>query len=323
MDQNAKPVVPVKKDSPFDSRNRYKIFGILISIVLAFSIIFISLILLSLNATIQTEGVVVLSLIRIAFIILGTPIAILLFFVGHRIDDAKNKDVSYRYPLWVEVVGMIIGLLLGLIVSSIWIITFTLTQGIIWSNPILYLPLPVVAPLITYLCFKGTQLIYALSNKNFLRGNFKLPLLIFLLSSPVLIYSGYIMFQIFQEASYQENVTITNFKEVQLGNNYIFTANMYVPQTSEYNITASIGQTPSDDIEGAVRINGIENIDGLHNYELNKGMNPLIYYPRSTDCAYATKPAKYTYVTFNVRKVLEYRIPLAIPKRITEKIACR
>ena len=102
--------------SRFNARNKFKILSFLLSIVLVFAIIIVSFILLAIKTTVENEGYLALILIRIAFIIFATPVAIILFFIGHRIDDAKNKADVYPYPIWIEIIGIVIGIYLGWII---------------------------------------------------------------------------------------------------------------------------------------------------------------------------------------------------------------
>lgn len=316
MSQQINPV-----NSPFMKRNQYKIFGLLLGIIVIFFVIVsvFGLFLASQHASGIDEDPLTLIFIRIAFIIFSAPIIIVLFFIGHRIDDKKNV-ASYRYPLWVELIGLIVGMYLGWELAILWIIIFAVSQGIIWENPLLYAPLPFITSLITYLCVKGMQFLYSLDNKKFYGDSFKWPLIIFILTLPLLFYSWHTLLEISQEESYQNQITISNFKQLQQGNKYIFTADMYVPQTSEYNVTGSVGLSP---YIGKVRLDGIENIDGLNNFILTQGMNKLIFYPNPQECPLITASPTHSYVTLKIRKVLASRFTLAQPKVIVENITCR
>lgn len=317
INQKAQP----RQNISFYSKNRFKIFGLLLSITLVFSFIIIVINVFLLSNTSASNvfgGVLVLTLIRIAFLILGPPVSIILVFIGHRIDDAQNK-AAYRYPIWVELIGMFIGIYLGLDTAILWIVSVSVSQGLIWANPILYIPFLVITPIITYLCLKGTQLIYSLVNKRFRGDSFKLLLIIFLLSSPFLIYSGYSLFQIHQQESSQTSITITDFKAASQGK--IYTANISIPQADEYNITATIGFSSPAASAGILRLNGIENIDGLNNYELTTGINKLIYYPNTNACPVSNSSTIHS-VTFEIRKVLANQLKVGNPKIITEPITC-
>lgn len=314
-DENAKQT---HINSSFANRNRYKILGILISIILVFTIIIVSFIFLSVQATVGNGAELILILIRIAFIIFATPVAIVLFFVGHRIDDVKNRAEAYHYPILIEILGITIGIYLGWTVSTIWVLIITISQGTLWTNPTLYIPFPVITPLVTYLCFKAAQFIYSLFDKKAQRSSLRMPLIAFVLVLPLLIYSIYTIFQLYNEASYQNQVTLTNFKEVRQGNNDIFTADMYVPQSDEYNIIATVGSSSHTVLAGILRLNGVENIDGLNNFILTKGDNKFIFYPNNKVCSSNTS----TSVSFDVRKVLAYRFTIAQAKVISENVTC-
>jgi len=307
----------LQSNSSFNSKNRFKILSILLSIILVFAIIIVSFVLLSIKSTIENEGYLALILIRIAFIIFTTPVAIILFFIGHRIDDAKNKLDVYRYPIWVEIIGIITGISLGWVISILWVFIITVSQGTIWANPVLYIPFPVITPLITYLCFKTVQFIYSLLNKKARRSSIKIPLIAFLLALPILIYSIYIILQINQEVSYQNQVTFTNFKETKQGNKHIFTAGVYAPQSNIYNIIAIVDSSSKKLSAGILRLNGVENIDGLNNFILNKGINKMIYYPNSNTCS-GTRVT----VSFDIRKLLADRFTTTQAKVIKETIKC-
>lgn len=315
MDGNSKQNIQTQPTSSFYGRNRFKILGLLISIVLVFGIIVVSLnvFLISDAAANEFGGTLILTLIRIAFLIFGTPVAIILLFVGHRIDNAKNKIISYRYPLWVEFIGLILGVYLGLNMAVLWIVIFSVAQGTLWTDPILYIPLPVITPIITYLCFKVAQLIYSLIDKRATRKNLKLTLIVFVLSLPLFAYSGYALYQIYLEEASEATITITNFKEVPVEKKSIYTADITIPKSDEYNVTAYVGSKPS----GTIRLNGIENIDGFNNFELTKGINKLIFYPDERTCTSASQT-----VSFQIRKVLANQLKLGNPKVITEKIVC-
>ena len=323
MDEDIHQKMPVQKNSSLYARNRFKILGVLVGITLVFTTALISfnLFYITDNAFAGLGGEFILTLIRIAFIIVGTPVAIILFFIGHRVDDTNNKTNTYRYPIWIEIIGMIIGIGFGWGISILWAISLTLSLGLVWANPILYAPFPIITPVITYLCFKGTHFVYSFIDKKFRKESFKPLLILFIFTLPFLIYSGYILSQILQQASYQNAVTITNFKETSQGNGYIFTADMYVPQTDLYNITATIGSSQAI-TAGTLRLNGIENIDRLNNYELTKGINKLIYYPDNGDCPLANTSTVHSYVTFSIKKVLEDRLTLTQPKVIQQNIIC-
>ncbi len=312
-------------DQPsFYSRNIFKIRFALFGTIIVFSILIFLLIILyySNSPLLHLGGFLLLILTRIAFLILATPIAIIMFFIGHRIDDTKNKTTLYRYPMWVELLGVIIGIFFGWLTAVLVAFNLTVTQGLIWADPTLYLPFPFVTPLITYLCFKGIQFIYSFRVKKSQKGSFRLALIVLILSLPLLIYSGYVFFQILQEESYQADVTLTNFKEVPNGNSYIFTADINITQESLYHITASLGTSNHPTSVLALRLNGIANIDGLYNYELTKGVNKLIFTPNPADCPYSHTSAVSTYITFNINKVLADRFTIALPNQIKKNVTC-
>lgn len=307
----------------FYSRNRFKILGIIVGAILVFTatIISFNLFLFADNSFAGLGGILILTLIRIIFIVVGTPVAIILFFVGHRIDDTNNKTL-YRYPIWIEITGMIVGICLGWGLAILWAIILSVSQGLIWANPILYVPFPIITPLITYLCFKGAQFIYSFIDRKFRKDSFKPALIILICFSPFLIYSGHLLSQLAQQTTYQQNSALTDFKETEQGDSYIFTANIYVPETGEYHITATIGPSPQTPSAGTLRLDGIENIDRLNNYDLTKGENKLIYYPDNGDCPLAKTSTFQTYVTFNVSKVLPNQSTLGQPKVIRQDITC-
>ncbi|HSX09164.1 MAG TPA: hypothetical protein VLF93_03360 [Candidatus Saccharimonadales bacterium] len=309
-------------NTSFYARNRYKILGLLLGFTVVFTTALISfnLFYITNSAFAGVGGDTILTLIRIAFIVVGTPISIILFFIGHRVDDSNN-NASFRYPVWIEIIGMGIGLVLGWSISIVWAIMLFLSQGLVWANPLLYVPFPVITPVITYLCFKGAQFVFSFVDKKFRKNSFKPALILFLCSVPFLIYSGYITFQLFHQASSQNSVTITNFKEISQGNGYIFTADMYAPQEGLYNITATIGSSQAI-TAGTLRLNGIENIDRLNNYELTKGINKLIYYPDNGDCPFGNTSTVQSYVTFKIKKVIQDRITLTQPNSIKQTITC-
>jgi hypothetical protein len=303
--------------SSFNARNKFKILSLIISIILVFTIIIVSFVALSIRATVGDEADLIFTLIRIVFIIFATPVAVLLFFIGHRLDDAKNKSVTYSYPIWLEIVGVVIGLYLGWLLSTLWVFIITVSQGTLWTNPVLYIPFPIITPLVTYLCFKIAQVIYSLFDKKARRSGFRMSLTAIILVLPILFYSGSTLLQEKQEVTYQNQVTLTNVKGIQEGNKITFTADVYVPQSDEYNIIATVNGSPKPIFAGALRLNGIENIDGLNNFLLNKGTNKMIFYPNSSVCT-----GNPIVVSFNVRKVLAYRFTTSQAKVITETVSC-
>ena len=305
-----------QSNQSFYEKNRYKIFGLLLSITLVFSFIIISIniFLLSDTTSYEVGGSLILTLVRIAFLIFVTPVAIVLLFVGHRIDTARNKTQSYDYPFWVELVGIIVGIYLGLNMAILWIVILSVSEGTLWTDPLLYVPLPVITPLITYLCFKTVQLVYSLFDKRAQRSGLKLTLIVFIISLPIFVFSGIALYQIYLDEASEATITMTNFKEIPSGQKNVFTADLSVPTSDEYNITAYIGSKPS----GTIRLNGIENIDGFNNFELTKGVNKLLYYPDSNNCTQS-----HISVTFQARKVLANQLKLGSPKSITETITCK
>src|ERR1700727_1193652 len=86
------------------ARNRAKIRGVLIGITVLFIILIILVVLLYITNSplLRLGGDLLLILTRIVFIILIAPTILIVLFVGHRKDDARNKTLLTPYPLWAE-----------------------------------------------------------------------------------------------------------------------------------------------------------------------------------------------------------------------------
>jgi hypothetical protein len=265
-------------------------------------------------------GDLLLQLIRSVFIMIATPIVIITLFVGHRIDDTRNKVTPY--PMWVELTGLISGIFLGWTISAGWSFLLLISIGTIWSDPFLYAPFPIFTALITYLCFKGAQFIYKLKHKSRYRDSFKVSLFFFIMSLPVLLYTVMAFTKLIWEESIQNEVTITNLKEFPMENGYMVTADLSAPDADLYHITASVGQTPHATLPLALKVNGTANLDGLYNFELNKGVNQVTYVPNIKDCAFTEGQTISSTITFNINKVFAGRFIIGLPHQITLPITC-
>lgn len=266
-------------------------------------------------------GDLLLRLTRIAFIIIATPVVIITLLTGHRIDDTRNNTTIY--PLRVEVTGIIIGIILGSLLSFEWAFLLTLSIGTIWADPFLYSPFPIFTLLITYLCFKGSQYFYSRTHTLPFKQSFRLPFILLLFSLPVLLYSIYALASLLMKLSPQNEVTITNLKEIPSGDSYMVLADLTVPESGLYHVTASVGPTPHYTTPLALRLNGVANIDGLYNFELNKGINQLTYHPSAEDCAFTQGKTVSTNITFSVSLEVGGRFTTPLPHQIKENINCR
>jgi hypothetical protein len=301
--------------------NKYKIRSLLIAIVALF--IFLLIILVTCYSLtcplLNFGGALLMDLTKIAFIILVTPFAIVTLFIGYRIDERGN---IMRYPLWVELTGLIFGIFFGWAISVEWAFLLTISQGLIWANPFLYTPFAFITPLITYLCFKGAQFIYSINKKDVYKQSFFIPLVFFVFALPVLIYSALALFSLMRQEASQTSITLTNFKQTPKNLGYVLTGDVTVPEDYLYHITASVGTSPHLTSVLALRLNGVANIDGLYNFELTKGINTLSFTPSQTDCSYSSNTTSTKTVTFYISKVLADRLTIATPLTITETIMC-
>ncbi len=314
--------MPTTTTSPAYRGYKYKFKNVLLSITALFLLLISLLVICSLTKSpiLQYGGPFLLDMTRIIFIILATPVAIITLFVGHRIDDSNNK--TNPFPLWIELIGLLFGMFLGWVISVEWVFFITISQGLIWTDPMLYLPFPILTPLFTYLFFKGIQLIYARNHQKKFSVGLKLPLFILLLASPVIVYSLYGLYTLLQEQLFLNAITVTNFKEIKVGDTYLFTADLSVPEDNLYHITASVGSTPHATKPLATRLNGIANLDGLYNFQLAKGTNTFSYQPNLKDCAFSKNATFTTTLTINVNKVIAGRFTSGIPHQIKLPVTC-
>lgn len=307
---------------PFYEKNRNKIRGFFIAITIVFCIL-IDLPLLAYftnSQILEYGGTFILTLTKILFIILATPCALIAFFIGYRLDQTKYSKIPFNYPNRVELTGLLVGITLGLYFSVLWVYIITLSQGTYLFNPVLYSTFPLLTTLITYLTFKGTQLLYSKMYILNHKDNFTFPLLIFILAFPFFIYTVYSLTQISHQIAEQNEVTFTNFQEIPSVDRYDFVADIAVPATQVYNIDALIGSSSVSN--GTLRINGVQNFNGLDNYLLYKGVNSFTFEPNPGICPFENTSLYSTQMTIYIRKLLSDQYATTVKKTITESIKC-
>jgi hypothetical protein len=311
-----------KKLRPFYEKNKNKIRSIFIAVTVIFCIVIdFPVIAYFINSPIlQYGGVYLLTLTKIIFIILATPSALIAFFIGYRIDQTKYSKIPFNYPPRVEITGLLVGITLGLYFSVLWTYIITLTQGTLLTDPTLYITFPLLTTLITYLIFKSTQFIYSKMYILNHKDNFKIPLFIFILTIPFFIYTIYSLDQISHQIALQNEAAINNFQEFPGIDSYNFAADITVPATQVYNITALIGSSTQPN--GVIRINGVKNFGGLDNYLLYKGMNTFTFEPNAGVCQFENTPIFTTQMTVYIRKLLSDQFATTVRKTITETVKC-
>ena len=303
--------------------DKYKIRSVLLSIAFLFlALVVIDILLYIFNNPVMAIGTsLLLDLTRIIFIILVTPVAILTLFIGHRIDNERNK--SNRYPLWLELTGLILGFFFGWALSVEWALLLTIKVGIIWSDPFLYAPFPIFTPLLTYLCFKTAQFIYAKKHPVLKKERFIIPFIFLILSIPIFGYSASAIGYLLQQEALQNQVMVTNIMQVPMGEGYQIKADISVPEDNLYHITAQVSDTPHATSALALRLNGVANLDRLYNFELTKGVNRFTFTPSPLDCSNTKHSSEQTTLTINVSKMLADRFTIAQPHTFKTQITCR
>lgn len=311
-----------KNIRPFYEQNKNKIRGFFIAITIVFCVL-IDLPLLAYftnSQILEYGGTFILTLTKILFIILATPSAIIAFFIGYRIDQTKYGKIPFNYPNRVELTGILVGITLGLYFSVLWVYIIALSQGTYLFDPLLYSTFPLLTTLITYLTFKGTQLLYSKMYILNHKDNFIFPIFIFILAFPFFIYTIYSLTQIAHQIAAQNEAILSKFQQIPSVDRYNFIADITVPATQIYNIDAVIGSAPESN--GIVRINGVQNFNGLDNYLLYKGINSFTFEPNIGVCPFENTSVYTTNMTIYIRKLLSDNYATTVRKTIIEPIQC-
>jgi hypothetical protein len=310
------------KIRPLYEKNKNKIRSFFIAITIVFCILidFPLIAYFTKSPILQYGGDFLLTLTKILFIIIATPFALIAFFIGYRIDQRKYSKIPFNYPYRIEITGLLVGITLGLYFSILWVYIITLAQGTYLFDPALYITFPILTALITYLVFKGTQIIYSKMYTLNHKDSFIMPIIIFILVLPFFVYTIYSLTQIAHQIAVQNEATINSFQEFPSIDRYYFAADISVPATQVYNITALIGSPSLPN--GTVKINGVQNFNGLDNYLLYKGMNTFTFVPNTDVCDFENTSTFTTEMTIYIRKLVSDRFATTVRKTITEPIKC-